>query len=112
MKKLIATLLLALCATQASADSWTGNDKKLHLGAGLVISGLVTMHTKDRETGFYAGVVAGAAKELIDATGAGEPSVKDFAVTALGAAIGAYTGGLIVSRTQGTTTIAYTTTFK
>lgn len=112
MKKLFISLLLTLSCTTSFADSWTSPDKKLHLGAGLVISGLVTMHTKDRETGFYAGVIAGAAKELIDATGAGEVSAKDFAVTVLGAAIGSYTGGLIVSRTQGTTTIAYATTFK
>lgn len=111
MKKLISTLLLSLACMSAQADSWTGPDKKLHLGAGLVISGLVTMHTKDRETGFYAGVVAGAAKELIDATGAGEVSGKDFAVTVIGAAIGSYLGGLIVSHSQGTTTVAYATRF-
>lgn len=112
MKKLIGSVLLALSCVSSYADSWTGPDKKLHLGAGLVVSGLVTVHTGDRKKGFYAGVIAGAAKELVDATGAGEVSAKDFAVTVLGAAIGSYTGGLIVSRTQGTTTIAYATTFK
>ena len=109
MKKLISTLLLAFACVSAHADSWTGYDKKLHLGAGLVISGFITLHTKDPTTGFYAGVIAGGVKELVDATGVGEPSFKDFAVTALGAAIGAYTGGLIVSRVQGTTVIAYST---
>lgn len=106
MKKLL-TLLLLVCSLQAHADSWTGEDKKLHFGAGFVISSLVTLHTKDPWEGFKWGVIAGATKEAVDATGVGEVSAKDFAVTALGSAIGAYTGGLIVSRSQGTTTIAY-----
>lgn len=106
MKKLL-TLLLLVCSLQAHADSWTGEDKKLHFGAGFVISSLVTLHTKDPWEGFKWGVIAGAVKEGLDATGAGEVSGKDFAITVLGSAIGAYTGGLIVSRNQGTTTIAY-----
>jgi len=111
MKKLISALLLSLACVTAQADSWTGPDKKLHLGAGFVISSLITMHTKDRETGFYAGTIAAAGKELIDATGAGQVSGKDFAVTVIGAAIGSYLGGLIVTHSQGNTTVAYATRF-
>lgn len=106
MKTLVA-LILSCFLSVSHADDWTGYDKKLHLGAGLVISSLVTLHTKDPMEGFKWGVVAAGAKELVDATGVGQPSIKDFTVTVIGAAIGAYTGGLIVSRSQNTITISY-----
>jgi len=106
MKKLLTAILLS-CSLNANADTWTGPDKTLHLLGGFTVSTLVTMHTKDPWEGFKWGVIAGAVKEGLDAMGAGEVSGKDFAITVLGSAIGAYTGGLIVSRNQGTTTIAY-----
>jgi len=112
MKKLTLFLCGLLLATSAMAgrcranDSWHGEDKQMHFGMGMAISGITTLHTADPWRGFRYGVYAGAGKELLDAVGLGDCSAQDFAVTVLGSAIGAYTGGLIVTRVQGRTMVA------
>lgn len=99
---------LAACLT---SDRWRGHDKALHFMGGAAIATAVTVHTRDPWTGFYAGVAAGAAKELLDGGGIGTCSLQDFAVTAAGAALGASTGRWILMRSQGRTTLAYVTEF-
>lgn len=94
-----------------TSDRWRGQDKALHFMGGAAIATAVTVHTRDPWTGFYAGVAAGAAKELLDSRGSGTCSLQDFAVTAAGAALGASTGNWILMRSQGRTTLAYVTEF-
>ena len=111
MKKLVLFLCGLLLAASATAgcranDAWRGADKTLHFGMGAAIAGVTTMHTADPWRGFRYGVYAAAGKELLDAAGLGDCSAQDFAVTVLGSAIGAYTGGLIVTRIQGRTMVA------
>ena len=96
------TLLLAIAflPALATADEWTGRDKTLHFAVGAAIGGAVTVATERRDYGIAAGVAVGLAKELYDAQhkATHTPSAKDFAVTALGAVAGAYTGLVIRHR--------------
>jgi hypothetical protein len=62
-------------------------DKKLHFWAGLVLALLVGILTNPA-AGLVAAVVAGAAKEIYDATGAGTADELDFAATAAGGLTG------------------------
>lgn len=116
MKKLIIAAALVAASIGANAacranDRFGGNDKTLHFGGGAVISTLVTVHTADPWKGFYAGAAAGVVKEAVDSTGAGDCSLQDLIVTVAGAAVGAYTGSVIVTRLQGRTLVAYTKSF-
>lgn len=94
-----------------TTDRWRGHDKALHFMGGAAIAAGVTVHTRDPWTGFYAGVAAGAAKEVIDSAGLGTCSLQDFAITTAGAALGASTGHWLITRNQGRTTLAYFTEF-
>lgn len=105
---LSAASVQARCITN---DRWTGPDKVQHLAIGAGISWVGTLHTKDPMKGFYWGAAAGIAKELLDADGSGTCSLQDAAVTVVGAAIGAYTGGLVVTYLKGRVTVAYATSF-
>lgn len=92
-------------------EKWTGRDKQLHLAAGTIISFATTLGTEKPLWGFGAGVAVGALKELSDRSG-GCSSGKDFGVTVLGAAIGAFAGDrVLVMRKNGTTFVAYRTEF-
>jgi len=90
-------LLLLLIATGAHADSWTGQDKTLHFAAGAAIGAAVTIATGDERMGMLAGAGVGLVKEIYDSRHRDRhtPSTKDFAVTALGAVVGSYTGLVI-----------------
>lgn len=100
--------LFAKCAT----DEPLGRaDKRLHFAGGAVISTLATVHTGDPWKGFWLGTAAGVAKEVLDAGGTGSCSVQDLLATTAGAALGAWTGGWIVTRSQGRTLVAYTASF-
>lgn len=94
-----------------ASDQWRGADKQLHALAGGGIAFAVTLHTADPWRGFLWGAGAGLAKEAIDAAGHGDCSLQDLAVTAAAAGVAAYTGGLIVTRVQGRTLVAYSTAF-
>ncbi|MBI4703073.1 MAG: hypothetical protein HY744_18305 [Deltaproteobacteria bacterium] len=77
-------------------DPWSGPDKALHFVAGFGLSAggyaIGAAAFDDRlaatalGTGFALGL--GAAKEGIDAAGAGTPSYRDFTWTVLGACLG------------------------
>jgi uncharacterized protein YfiM (DUF2279 family) len=97
MKHIIA-LTLALAATTAHADEWTGKDKQLHFVGGAAIAAAVTAATRDEWAGFAAGTASGLLKEVYDATGRGQVSGKDFAVTMLGAYVGAKGTGWVITR--------------
>jgi uncharacterized protein YfiM (DUF2279 family) len=95
--KVITSIILAACCATAHADEWTGQDKDKHLIAGLAISAAVSAATKPRY-GIAAGCAVGVAKEVADRYTPGRHvSAKDAAVTCLGAAVGAYIPGLILS---------------
>jgi uncharacterized protein YfiM (DUF2279 family) len=102
-----AVILALVLVTSAHADEWTGADKSKHFMAGAAVAGSVTAITGKPWQGFAAGAIVGALKEASDWRSAGHTvSGKDFAVTALGAAAAAYTGGLIITYRQGHTGVA------
>ena len=99
----LATAALLIASTPALAappsvdpDPWFGRDKALHFGvsagvagAGYGLSALGTPDIRIRIAfGAGAGVVVGAMKELIDLTGVGDPSWKDFAWDVIGTVVG------------------------
>lgn len=83
---LAACLAASVVPSRARADSWTGTDKFLHFGvsAGLAGAGYgLGVGCCDRRPwalliGGGIGLGAGAAKELADLAGLGEPSGRDF----------------------------------
>ena len=105
------TILIPLClsvfslssfAKCTASDSWRGPDKVAHFYGGAAIGAAVTMATDKPVYGFLAGSSVALAKELIDSKGRGNCSFQDFAVTALGAAAGAYgTAWLILPKKDG-----------
>lgn len=112
---LASLALLAHCASEADAapayDTWTGSDKVLHAavgaGTGLIIYGIAEGQgfAHPRAAGFAAGCGLGIAKEAMDS----RFSSKDAVVTCLGAAAGAYLGGVMVEyhRQSRITTVTY-----
>lgn len=89
-------------------EKWTGKDKTLHFAAGTTIAFATTLGTEKPWVGFAAGAAVGALKELSDRGGNGCPSGKDFGVTVLGAAVGAFLGDrVLVMKQNGTTIVAY-----
>lgn len=119
MKRLrISAALLLLAAMHSvsfagcsSSDRWVGSDKTMHLAAGALVSVIGTVQTGSQWQGFAIGAGVGIAKEMLDANGMGRCTFQDAAVTVLGAAIGAYTGGLILTHSSGKTTVAYAKSF-
>ncbi len=84
-------------------DDWFGPDKALHFsvsallaGAGYAATAPFTERTAVR-VGVGAGFALslGIAKELYDATGAGDPSWRDFTWDALGTGVGVLTAWLV-----------------
>lgn len=105
MNRTLVAAALACIAFSAHADEWTGRDKNLHFAGGAAIATAVTAATGNEWHGFLAGTAAGLAKEVHDATGRGQVSGKDFAVTALGAFAGAKITGLALGKNRVTYTI-------
>jgi uncharacterized protein YfiM (DUF2279 family) len=94
---LSALVLVTLLSTPArAADDWLGPDKALHFGAGagLATAGYVASAAlvKDEVVrlgcGGFLALAAGLAKEMRDRTSGGDPSLKDVAWDAIGAATG------------------------
>ena len=89
-------------------DSWRGADKVDHAAVGFTIGMMGSLATENRWAGFAMGVVAGAAKELNDRrTRQGQCSLQDFAVTAAGAAAGAWGSGFLLVPKRNGLTVAY-----
>jgi uncharacterized protein YfiM (DUF2279 family) len=87
------TALVLFTSASVQADEWTGKDKQLHLIGGAAIAAAVTAGTGNELHGFLSGTASGLLKEVYDSTGRGQVSGKDFAVTALGALLGAKATG-------------------
>ncbi|MEP6652424.1 MAG: hypothetical protein ABJA82_03645 [Myxococcales bacterium] len=79
-----------------AADPWFGRDKALHFSFSAVIAGGgyagTAALTDDRRWrimgGVGLGLLAGASKEALDATGSGDPSWRDFTWDVVGTATG------------------------
>lgn len=85
-------------AGTAEADEGTRRNEGLHLIAGMVIGSAITAYTESPTKGVVAGVTAGVLKELADHESESHTaSIKDVAVTALGAIAGSYVTGLIIT---------------
>jgi len=100
-------------STLVAGESFVGPDKVKPLVLSTVIGFGSTVLFEDKTKGFAACAVIGAAKEGLDAMGYGTASVKDFVADAVGCAIGAYTGGLVVTYKGSTKSvgISYSTSF-
>lgn len=94
---LLTASLPAFAAPPATdPDPWFGRDKALHFGVSAGIAGagygLSALGTDDIRIriafGAGAGVVLGAVKELVDLTGVGHASWKDFAWDVIGTVVG------------------------
>lgn len=91
-------LVLAITTGPAEADDWHGPDKTLHAAGGALIGAGVTAYTKSPLKGCAAATAVGALKEVADKTVLhGDPSFKDFAVTAVAGCLTAGATGLIVT---------------
>lgn len=96
LDRLQAVALLLLCPLSAQAgcltdDAWHGQDKVFHASMGFAVSTGMTVHTRDPWQGFAWGVGVGAAKEVFDLK-VSQCTFQDFAVTAIGAGLGAVVG--------------------
>ncbi|MCC6667312.1 MAG: hypothetical protein IT375_26430 [Polyangiaceae bacterium] len=93
---LVAGLLIASPAAAEDPDPWWGRDKALHFGvsAGLAAGGyaasslVLEPRWQRAATGAGFALTLGAGKELYDATGPGNASLKDFTWDVAGAALG------------------------
>jgi putative lipoprotein len=100
-------LLACVCvARPALADDWTGRDKALHFGYSLAFGAcaqsLVLLGSSQRSwrqwlLGAGIGFTPGLAKEAWDATGHGDPSLRDLAWDATGSLTGALLTWAVVS---------------
>ncbi len=107
-RRLAASLLVVHLVAPApvraqSMDDWFGADKALHFsvsallaGAGYAATAPFTERTPVR-VGVGAGFALslGIAKELYDASGAGDPSWRDLTWDALGTGVGVLTAWLV-----------------
>lgn len=110
---------LAIVLALLSADAWagctsrdklSGQDKALHFVAGGVVGMAVTLQTESAWAGFAAGAALGLAKELADSGGGGVCSAQDALATAIGAAVGARVGLMLIPM-RGGGMVAYHRTF-
>lgn len=99
LPRIIAVAVLTLMAprvARADDDPWFGKDKALHFAAGTMFAAAgynfgVSVFDS-RPLGFVTGgalaAAAGIGKELVDLTGAGDPSWRDLAWTGIGCVCG------------------------
>lgn len=103
MKPALALAVAAACligtahARCITNDAWTGPDKKKHFAVGAALGTAGTLAFNKPRDAFIFGAAVGLAKEVYDSRGNGTCSAQDFAVTALGAAAGAYGTAWIVT---------------
>lgn len=113
-----ASLALVLAASLAvpsahAQDKWIAPDKFLHLAMGTAIAGGSTFVFDDARIGFALGCSAGVAKEIYDRR---HPaihtfSMKDLAVTCLGAGMGSAGMRWMLARQAGVTTLSFAQEF-
>ena len=108
---LAASMLLPNLAI--AQDKWSGADKKMHFGVSAVLGfAAVNQWPDDKPKAFMVAMIPGLLKEVSDAQKGGTGfSGKDLVANALGAAVGVYAGGWMISRRDGATVVAYQTLF-
>ena len=92
----VASVVSTSAPANAEDDPWWGEDKALHFSFSAVIAaggyGVAVPFTEERwHRALFGGglaIAAGGAKEAYDATGAGNPSYRDFTWDVVGAATG------------------------
>jgi len=85
-----------------SSSDWYGTDKHAHLKAGVVVGALGTLATESPAWGTAIGCGAGALNEVKDYYSKGHTAdFKDFAVTCIGSALGAYSSDWVLTKTVG-----------
>lgn len=92
-----AFLFVGLLASRAHAqDRWLGSDKAAHFGASAVLASggyaaatlIVEEPWQRAAVGGGFSLTLGVAKELYDATGRGDPSLRDLTWDVIGCAFG------------------------
>lgn len=94
---LLASVAWPLPSRARAQDAWVGRDKALHFGVSAAIAASaygVSAIWIERPafrflTGSAVALAAGAGKEIWDATGHGDPSLKDFTWDVVGTLSGA-----------------------
>ena len=93
-----AAATLATCAPAPALakcranDAWRGPDKVVHAQVGALVGLAGSLNNGSWLEGVAWAAVAGAGKEIYDATGAGDCSFQDLAATVVGGALGAGLG--------------------
>ena len=90
------TSIASIARAQSDPDPWWGRDKALHFGVAGALAGIgygVGTEIFDHRwqcaaLGGGLAIGAGAAKELLDMTGLGDPSWRDFTWDVIGAVVG------------------------
>ena len=94
---IVASIALATVPAAASDDDpWFGRDKALHFGVSAAIAssgyalGTAIFERRWQAAALGGGlaITAGAGKELLDMTGTGDPSWRDFTWDLIGTAVG------------------------
>ena len=93
---LLAAVALSVDARAADPDPWLGRDKVLHFGASATLAGsgyaigapLLDCRGHALILGGSLALGLGITKELLDATGLGDPSWKDLTWDAIGTVSG------------------------
>lgn len=87
--KLVAFLAALGLAFSAQADEWLSEDKKMHIGATVMLSKSIQAITGNMSLAFWSATAVGLAKELQDQHKPGRKfSSKDMAANLAGALIG------------------------
>jgi uncharacterized protein YfiM (DUF2279 family) len=96
-KRIITILVLMPIINSVHAEEWMTKEKEFNIMASGTIASIATYYSKDKTTGFVYAAGAGLAKEMYDANGRGQLSVKDLTATTLGAYIGSQVTGLYIT---------------
>lgn len=89
---------LAITTRTHAQDSWYGSDKRLHLGAGMLIAGSAKSIGNRPDIGLIVGVGAAIGKEMIDMHRVGHvASYRDAAATIVGSLIAAQTPNVVIT---------------
>ena len=113
MKHIIAAVL-AIAATQAHADEWTGADKQKHFAVQVVSGAAVrTIFPSLTDTEAIAvATIPGVIKELHDSRSGGSGfSSKDMAWNLAGAFVGVKLTGWMLTKQRDTVSVSYSTSF-
>lgn len=109
IKHIIGAALAALSLSVQATE--IPKDKKMHAGVSFLLGMAAAHQFPDRPVlAWGIAMVPGLLKEVSDKGGTGFDT-KDLAANAIGAALGVATTNWLISRSNGTTVVAYRTEF-